>query len=586
MYTTIEQPPPPQQQQEYQPMSESQHSNYFTTAFNTTKPLDDYEDHTNTTTTNKLTNSIQKLSLNTSHSHPHSHPLSTSSSSSTSSPDSKKFNFVCVFFNHILNLKDPTIILEKNKDIAKFNEQIKSERQQQQQQQLKQQLKQLVIEIMKNLVFPADIWIRDEIKIKDAKIKTTMLNEVNELIETELKDINDQTTFEEITLNYYAKLLVAYKVYDIPTRNNYNTYPNYIHNSLLLSLEEEEEQQQQHQQKQKHQNEDNNRNLEFDFGFLEKPVYRTSSNQSNNSQKSKEKRSSNGSNLSRKRFLSFLGNNGHGHGNSSSKDSSPDHNHNHQHHSQQIASPTTPTSQINLHPPNLHLYLQPQSQQHHHHQLYSSLSSSPTFQPEGTFNNILTKTKLYGRIKKHRESQASINSTGSQHSINSNRNSVSTNATATSLVGSRRRSNYTINSFIGGGSGSNGSNATAPNPNTPSLSLLSSSSISTIQDEQLQLQLLHQDKDKDKDKDNYLFQQELKLENLKEKYEYYIQILRLFKNSEKILKILINSHNINNKLLKFIEFIKKKLLKFIMIDIMSMILNYCDLQCINFYNIK
>ena len=45
-----------------------------------------------------------------------------------------------------------------------------------------------------------------------------MLNEVNELIETELKDVNDQTTFEEITLNYYAKLLVAYKVYDIPTR--------------------------------------------------------------------------------------------------------------------------------------------------------------------------------------------------------------------------------------------------------------------------------------------------------------------------------------------------------------------------------
>ena len=107
---------------------------------------------------------------------------------------------------------------------------------------------------MKNLVFPADIWIRDEIKVKDAKIKTTMLNEVNELIETELKDVNDQTTFEEITLNYYAKLLVAYKVYDIPTRTIYNSYPNYIQNSILLSLEEEEEQQQQNQNQNQNQN--------------------------------------------------------------------------------------------------------------------------------------------------------------------------------------------------------------------------------------------------------------------------------------------------------------------------------------------
>lgn len=80
-----------------------------------------------------------------------------------------------------------------------------------------------------------------------------MLNEVNELIETELKDVNDQTTFEEITLNYYAKLLVAYKVYDIPTRTIYNSYPNYIQNSILLSLEEEEEQQQQNQNQNQNQ---------------------------------------------------------------------------------------------------------------------------------------------------------------------------------------------------------------------------------------------------------------------------------------------------------------------------------------------
>ena len=139
-----------------------------------------------------------------------------------------------------------------------------------------------------------------------------------------------------------------------------------------------------------------------------------------------------------------------------------------------------------------------------------------------------------------------MNSNMSLQSLGSNnRNSVSTNATTTS-VGSRRRSNYAVSSTSLGAS----------------TSLLSSAS--TIHDETI----------------------EQRVENLKDKYEYYIQILRLYKNSEKILRVLVNSHNINNKLLKFIEFIKKRLLKFIMIDIMSMMLTYCDLQCVNFYNVK
>ena len=69
MYTTIEHQ---QQQQQYEPMPESQHSSYFKTAFNTTRPLDDYEDQ-NTTNNNKLTNSIQKLSINTNDIHLHLH---------------------------------------------------------------------------------------------------------------------------------------------------------------------------------------------------------------------------------------------------------------------------------------------------------------------------------------------------------------------------------------------------------------------------------------------------------------------------------------------------------------------------------
>lgn len=494
MYTTLEHP----SQQQLLLLPTHHHSNYFPTSFKTTTPSQQPPpEHHNPT--KEISNSFHKLSL------------------SIPPPDTKKFNFICLFFNHILNLKDPTIILEKDKDIMKFNQQCQQEAEPGRQ----------PVEILKNLVFPPDIWIRDEIKIKDIKIKTTMLNEVNEMMETELKNVNDQSTFEEITLNYYAKLLVAYKFFDIPIRI---TQPSshWSHNRVL---EEEEE--------------DSNRSPDFEFGFLEKPVYRTSSNQSSGSSKSKDRRSSTGSNLSKKRFLSFLG------GSTSSSDSSSHaplipHSNISNSPPPQSQYPSLPPPQANQLVTRLQLQLQLQlrraSQPH-----MSSVSSpsSPTLPQEGTFNSILSKSKIYGRIKKHRESQASISSNISLQSLGSNRNSVSTNATTTT-VGSKRRSNYTVSSSNVGAS--------------PSLL----SSASTIHDETV----------------------EQRLENLKDKYEYYIQILRLYKSSEKILRVLINSHNINNKLFKLIEFIKKRLLKFIMIDVMSMVLTYCDLQCVNFYNIK
>ncbi|RCK65343.1 hypothetical protein Cantr_01265 [Candida viswanathii] len=265
MYTTLE-----QHSQQLQLLPPRHHSNYFPTSFKTTTPSQQHplEFHN---PTKEISSSFQKLSLN------------------IPPPDTKKFNFICLFFNHILNLKDPTIILESDKDIQKFNGQVRVEEEQGKQ----------PVEILKNLVFPPDIWIRDEIKVKDIKIKSTMLNEVNEMMETELKDVNDQSTFEEITLNYYAKLLVAYKFYDIPTRLSH-PYPYLAHNRVL---EEEEE--------------GGNRSPDFDFGFLEKPVYRTSSNASSSSSKSKEKRASLNS-LSKKRFLTLLGGGGGGSASSAS----------------------------------------------------------------------------------------------------------------------------------------------------------------------------------------------------------------------------------------------------------------------------
>ena len=86
MYTTIEHQ---QQQQQYEPMPESQHSSYFKTAFNTTRPLDDYEDQILPIIINSRIQ-FKKLSINTNTGHPPPPPP-------PPPPDSKKFNFVCVF---------------------------------------------------------------------------------------------------------------------------------------------------------------------------------------------------------------------------------------------------------------------------------------------------------------------------------------------------------------------------------------------------------------------------------------------------------------------------------------------------------
>lgn len=514
------------------------------------------------------------------------------------SSDIKNFTFICSFLSHILNLRDPVQILEKVKDTNFYNsiqypdgyDEI------------------LKIEIMKNIVFPFDTWLRDEVSVKDIKIKIILLNEINTMMELELQTADDQTSFEEITLNYYAKLLTAYKMYDMPARSTY------LFNTATTTAGNNTSSTSSNTNNSHSTNNNNNNNSTFalgsaniidesiderfehvgdlrstndsEFNYLGKPLYRTNSNLSQKSQGSstQNRRASTSSSLSRRRFSSLLnvGSNQNKHGSDSSLENDTN-----APLSKQISSPHTPPQrpflQFNF---NHHLSSSSSSGANSdanlngnfntHSNAFVNGNGSPTMKSSRptlhdgnstTFNSILSKLKIYTRMKKHRELNASLGSNLSQQTQPSNRSSISTTQTGQTSVGTRRRS-------MGLGiSHPNQSNTSASSSFVSTNTLV----MATPPPPTLLPQL---------NREENIATSEQRHENAKNKYDYYIQLFKLEKNSQRILKILNNLHTINNKLLKFIEFIKSKLLKFIVIDIMCMILGYAELQSSNFQNVR
>ncbi|KAI5950352.1 hypothetical protein KGF54_005169 [Candida jiufengensis] len=427
--------------------------------------------------------------------------------------------------NKLINLKDPSLILENNKDYE-FFEKFRNENNEHQN------------EFFSNLIVPKNIWLKDDIIIKDIKVKVTMLNEINGMMESELKNIQNQSTFEEITLNYYSKLLMAYKFYELPVKpksnnNNYrNTNSNYF--TTLQENDEEDE----------------------EFNTFDKPMYRTISNKSNysNSSNNKNRRASNGSSISKRRFSSFLSN--HNNNNNNGKQStlnSPDHEENGNRNPitpPQMSNSRFPSNQDNISPT-------PHSQQDN-----SSLSSSMT-----TLNSILSKSKLYNKMKKNnnRESTSSINSNISNHSPLSNRSSISTTNTGTTSIGSRRKSMRLKNNNNSTNS-SNQNNITPLSSSTNLSGSYNNSSVSSFVSANtiiVPTPILSSEEEVQKK------------EKLKDKNDYYLQIVKLNNIISNILNYLKNGNN-SMKLFKFLDFIKKYLIKFIIIDLYSMILQYIE----------
>lgn len=356
-----------------------------------------------------------------------------------------------------------------------------------------------------NIVLPDTIWLTDDIIIKDVAIKNNILSEVIATIELEFKDSSDN--FQDITLNYYEKLLTAYKVYDMPGYR-FPTDSSSFNSTFYNPIDEEDE-------------EDEYNIDPYDDKFENgKTLYRTKSNQSLNSIRAFGKRLSS-STTKKKRNLSSINH----------PDDSPN------------------GKQADNQSP--HGKSRPQ--------LTTSKKSQATNRPnseQGTLNSILSKLRIYNRIKNsRRESLLSMTSNGSSTPTQNNGNGHGNNGSGVAPSGASTYS-YSNNNVC----------PSLPRPNSAYSSYLYSQeeSVGTI----------------DQSPSHTPLTREQKLEHRREKHEYYIHLQKVLTLSDKILQRLISSNLV--KLIKFLEFIKGKILRFVIIDIMTMIKRYCELYAANF----
>ncbi|KAK6454251.1 uncharacterized protein RJT20DRAFT_57347 [Scheffersomyces xylosifermentans] len=426
--------------------------------------------------------------------------------------DAKKYNIICLFLTHILNLDDPKLVLPQDPP-------------------LRLEPPEKIIEIIPNVVFPYDVWIKGDVTIKDIKIKTTMLQEINNMIEQDLTSHADQPVNVETTLSYYEKLLAAYKVYEFPTarRGSSNgASPSMLSNSGFSA----------HSSALREEDEENIPNGGHGHGNLK----RITSNQS--SIASQKAFSANGTPsysspsptmtnskrftantrdflVPRKRFSVLMGHNNSDDANNTSNN--------------------YPNGAANSHGNITHAN--------------GSLAHNNGAGANGNdqaLNSILGKSRIYNKIKKHRESAGSLSSNVSRDSSystnnnNNNRNSVSTTLTTNSSVGSRRRSSATwspeVNEHRFG---------TPGHPGSPTLAALPALSA------------------------------QQRLDNQKDKYDYYVHLIRLLVITERLLTIVVNDNNksgYNDKWVKYLDFIKKRILKFIIIDTTQMIMDYAKVK--------
>lgn len=369
--------------------------------------------------------------------------------------DLKRYVIMCRFLAIVLNLDDTVLdelgVVNHHELVAK-----------------------LPVELLPNIAFPPDIWLRDDICIKDVKVKLTMLNEINLWLEQELggtaTDVN-----EELTLLYYEKLLQAYNFYDMPSRRLLVM----LLYSVELVLREEE-----------HENDadsvatDPTPPVSTPPSKPSKPSLQkslASTIHTTNSSKRVLALSREIINL-RKRFLTLLGHQG-----------------------------LAPAPPVALPPP-----------------VPEAVVAAAAAGDDDRLNSLLSKTKIYSKLKKNRELALLLGSTALGGYLN--RNLVATTASA-SLHGLRRRL----------------------------LVLLS------FDDHRLVATNLV-----------YLLVDQ-KRENRKQKLEYYLQLMKLYLITETILKTLSETKDpkmSNTKLVRFLEFIKKKVFRFVLVDISLMIMDY------------
>ncbi|CUM48930.1 uncharacterized protein AC631_03146 [Debaryomyces fabryi] len=374
--------------------------------------------------------------------------------------DTAKYKKMYLFLSKVLNVSDENVILETEEQGRQYI------------------LNKEPIEVLSRVYLPHDTWLKGEVTIKDIKIKSNMLLEINNMIEKELpRTIDEVVQIDDNVLNYYEKLLTAFKVYEIPCNDTESR-----HNSIDDSLREEEE--------------------EEDTSIYDSnEISRTQTNVSTASLKTRlsifngYSSRRNSSMSTKKRILSNAGQ----------------------------ANDNDVNSMLN--------------------------SSGPIKNEEERkqgLNNILAKSRIYNKLKKHRLTGSVTSNISSPSSTPySNRNSIGTTMTNNSYNSKRRGSSSLASPEITEG---RILNIPSPKENQPII-------LTSVQ----------------------------KLENQRDKFEYYSQMKRLKFLTRRVIKHLDHSQE-SYDLVKILEFVNKCVVKFIFIDISQMIILYGQRKAYNFHH--
>ncbi|CUM66051.1 uncharacterized protein PRCAT00003705001 [Priceomyces carsonii] len=331
-----------------------------------------------------------------------------------------------------------------------------------------------------NVKIPHDIWIRGDITIKDIKLKTSILIEINNMIQQDIEDENrDEADVK--TMSYYIKILAAYKLLIMPSKLSPNG--QLVGNDFTLREEEDEGEE---------DGEEADSSME-DGQSLER--YRTDDYKSFISGGSP---TLNGIALSSALITSKSRTSG-------------------------IRSPFSRDSYTRK---RLLSILN-----HNESSKFEQVSPTPNEfdDKKQVFNSLFAKSRIYNKIKRHRELSSSMISNISNQSGYSQRDSISTASTNTSRSRNRIGSNVY--------------------PTESSDLKLSSMQVNAILP---------------------LYNYNEKQENQKNKYEYYGQLVRL----SSLVQLIVQERGKSLMAKQLLEFIKSNVIKMIVVDIYQMITDY------------
>lgn len=484
--------------------------------------------------------------------------------------DVSKYQYICQFLERVLSLKDEKVILgEDNENVSyptKFG----------------------YVELLPNVSFPLDAWVNDQLVVRDIKIKNSVLNEITALMERELGNIKagNQVKIETNVINYYEKLLVAYKFLEAPVILNPSPPTSTVYRNTDFPLrEEDDEDPHDHHISRTILNQLSQNSLLKTYHSLFGNGSNTSTHSSNHNSMSNSGTGNNGPYAT----TITLNGNGNGNGNINSNNGNSSNNN--------AGSRLTFSRRKRF----LTILGQAGTSDSNINEMNGSgngagagagtgagagagistngsISGSPNpnnggfdndnDESKSKHNSLLTKSRLYNKLKKNRELSASQTSLISNPTslAHSNRNSITTTMT----TGSKRRGsiqtpegyNDQRSSVIFGGSGGSGSGGN-PNGSGSGMNGFSSSRHSSIYSITGLTPSQRQDIQKSK-------------------YEYYVQLKKLLRLTKQVLKI-INDSIETRDLITLVDFIKRYVMKFVVIDMNEILLEYIEFKEVSLY---